>query len=316
MSRTGRASSARRGVMAGLCLQLMLLGTHVVAQAPQPSAAGAPAPPAPTEPPVPERPQSADGQVTLPAAPREVPFDKSKPPGFLDTAAAPDIQAAPPPTHLQQAALKELEREVKRFTKIGGSYRDTIDALLRREYLRKRYAQDQNYARQIKAEEELEDKARLAAIALFERFIAKYPSDPEYTPDAMFRLGELYFERDSILQQQAQEQYLIDRDKAAETAQEGAEEPPVAEPTKDFNATIELYRRLVRNFPNYAKVDGVYYLIGYCLNEMGNTNEARLAWLNLVCANHYQYTGQEIPNDLAELPEKDDPALAHPALNL
>jgi cellulose synthase operon protein C len=321
MSRTGRASSARRGVMAGLYLQLLLLAAQVpgvLGQAPQPPAAGAPAPtpPAPNEPPVPERPQSADGQVTLPAAPREALFDKTKPPGFLDTAAAPDIQAAPPPTHLQQAALKELEREVKRFTKIGGSYRDTIDAMLRREYLRKRYAQDQNYARQIKAEEELEDKARLAAIALFERFIAKYPGDPEYTPDAMFRLGELYFERDSILQQQAQEQYLIDRDKAAETQQEGVEEPPVAEPTKDFNATIELYRRLVRNFPNYAKVDGVYYLIGYCLNEMGNTNEARLAWLNLVCANHYQYTGQEIPNDLAELPEKDDPALAHPALNL
>lgn len=314
MSRTGRASSARRGVMAGLCsllvLTIMLLCLRASAQNSDGAgqdAAGAPAPA--SEEPTPE--------LTLPAAPREAPFDKSRPPEFLETTAGPGKQTRPPPTHLQQAALQELEREVKRFTKIGGSYRETIDVLLRREYLRKRYAEDQTYARQIKAEEELEDKARLAAIALFERFIAKYPNDPEYTPDAMFRLGELYFERDAILQQQAQEQFLIERDKLAETQPEGAEEPPpVAEPKKDFNATVELYRRLVRNFPNYPKVDGVYYLIGYCLNEMGNTNEARLAWLNLVCANRYQYTGEEIPNDLAELPEQPDPAIAHPALNL
>lgn len=319
MSRPGRAGSSSRGVMAGLCL-LLAIGMPSRSA----SAQGAAGQPAPAPPPAPEpaQPQAAAGQaapndqpaLVLPAAPSEGPVDKSKPPGFLDTAAAPDIVSRAPPTALQLAALQELEREVKRFIKIGGSYRDTIDALLRREYLRKRYAQDQNYARQIKAEEELEDKARLAAIALFERFIAKYPSDPEYTPDAMFRLGELYFERDSILQQQALEQFMLARDKQLSTP-EGAEEP-VAEPTKDFGATIELYRRLVRNFPKYAKVDGVYYLIGYCLNEMGNTNEARLAWLNLVCANHYQYTGEEVPKDLVELPERTNPLEAHPALNL
>ena len=37
--------------------------------------------------------------------------------------------------------------------------------------------------------------AAIAAIALFENFLAKYPNDNRWTPDAMFRLAELYFEK-------------------------------------------------------------------------------------------------------------------------
>lgn len=232
------------------------------------------------------------------------------PPGFLDTTDNRIRDDRSAPTKEELAALKELESEVGRFTKIGGSYRDTLIALLRREYLRKRYAQDQLYARQVRTEEELEDKSRLAAIALFERFVAKYPADPHYTPDAMFRLGELYFERDAILQQQAMEAYMEARDKQLSA---GAEAPP--EPPKNFDATIGLYRDLVRQFPEYERVDGVYYLIGYCLNEMGNTNEARLAWLNLVCANRYTYSG-EAPQSAAEADALDARSQAHPALTL
>ena len=256
-----------------------------------------------------------EGQSTLqpatPAAatPAAAPSSVA-PPGFLDTTDRRVRENRPPPTPTEIGALKELDREVNRFTKIGGSYRDTIDSLLRREYLRKRYAQDQNYARQVKAEEVLEDKSRLAAIALFEKFIAKYPDDPRYTPDAMFRLGELYFERDSILQQTQLEAFMEARDKAAPGAAE-----TLVEPTKDFNSTINLYRRLVRTFPEYTRLDGVYYLIGYCLNEMTETNEARLAWLNLVCANQFKYTGEAPPVET-----KDDPnaqrAKDHPALTL
>ncbi len=230
------------------------------------------------------------------------------PPGFMDTADKRIRDERPAPTKEEVAALRAIEAEAGRFAKIGGAYRDTLLALLRREYLRKRNIQDQNFARQVSAEESEEDKARLAAIELFEKFIAKYPDDARYTPDAMFRLGELYFERDSIRQQQAMEAYMQARSDNP-NAESGDE------PAKDFGATIDLYRTLVRQFPSYGKLDGVYYLIGYCLNEMGQTNEARLAWLNLVCANHYHYTGEAPPSDV-----KDDPKAAakaaHPALGL
>jgi hypothetical protein len=203
----------------------------------------------------PTQPQAPAGSGNLPWA---TSTGTSTAPGFLDTAdkRIRDERAAPSKEEL--AALKELDTEVGRFTKIGGSYRDTLVALLRREYLRKRYAQDQSFGRQVKAEEDLEDKSRLDAIALFERFVAKYPDDERYSPDAMFRLGELYFERDAILQQQAMEAYMEERDKQLSA---GAEPPP--EPAKNFNPTIDLYRTLIRQFPKYERVDGVYYLIGH-----------------------------------------------------
>ncbi|HKU38261.1 MAG TPA: tetratricopeptide repeat protein [Polyangiales bacterium] len=268
----------------------------------QPQAAQAAQPAQPAQP-------AAAGSLPW-AAPTAPPSSSAPPPGFLDTTDKRIRDDRPTPTKEDVVALGELDTEVQRFMKIGGSYRDTIAALLKREYLRKRYAQDQSYARQVHEEEKLEDKSRLDAIALFEKFLAKYPNDPRYTPDAMFRLGELYFERDAILQQQAMEVYMEARDKQLSA---GGEVPP--EPTKNFDATIALYRTLVKQFPEYERVDGVYYLIGYCLNEMGESNEARLAWLNLVCANHYQYKGEAPVTETTEDP-KAAAKKAHPALDL
>jgi cellulose synthase operon protein C len=269
----------------------------------------------------PEAAQPAAAQPAQPAAPGSLPWAAASappnaataaapPPGFLDTTDKRIRDDRPPPSKEDVAALGELDTEVQRFVKIGGSYRDTLAALLKREYQRKRYSQDQSFARQVRDEEQLEDKSRLDAIALFEKFITKYPDDARYTPDAMFRLGELYFERDAILQQQAMETYMEARDKQLSV---GGEAPP--EPAKNFDSTIGLYRRLVKQFPEYERLDGVYYLIGYCLNEMGDSNEARLAWLNLVCANHYQYKGEAPVNELNEDPQAAAKK-AHPALAL
>jgi tetratricopeptide (TPR) repeat protein len=157
----------------------------------------------------------------------------------------------------------------------------------------------------------LEDTARLDAIALFEMFIENYPNDPTYTPDAMFRLGELYFERDAIQQQGEMNAYLAERDRRLES---GESIEGLVEPGKNYTATIALYQRLVQNFPAYTKLDGVYYLIGYCHAEMGQFETARIAWLNLVCANHFTYTG--LPPDAAETAPEDPRAKDHPALGL
>ncbi|MCZ6806463.1 MAG: tetratricopeptide repeat protein, partial [Deltaproteobacteria bacterium] len=46
---------------------------------------------------------------------------------------------------------------------------------------------------------------------------------------------------------------------------------------------------LARRFPKYERSDGVYYLIGYTLNETGRPEEAVAAWLALVCGNKYEY---------------------------
>lgn len=251
-------------------------------------------------------PPDADGGVAvasgadagLPAAPWSQAADVPLP-AFLDTTDRRIHDDRPPPTPEQIAALREMEAEAGRFTKAGASYRGAIDSILRREYQRQRREREQGYARQIREEERLQTEARNDAIARFERFVRAYPNDPTYTPDAMFRLGELYYERDAIAFQDAQE------DAAAATGH------------PDFSPTIGMYRDLVARFPGYRRADGVYYLIGYCLSEMGELEEAVAAWLNLVCANHFHYTGPPAPpTDTTEPPEDTSLAASHPSGSL
>ncbi len=223
-------------------------------------------------------------------------------PAFLDTTDRRITDDRPPPSPEQVAALQEMEAELARFDRTGLAYRDSVNSILLREYQRQRRERQAGYARQIREEERLQNEARDRAIRLFEAFIRRYPNDPTYTADAMFRLGELYYERSSLQFQDAAD---------------AGNMPESGHP--DFGPTIELYRELIRRFPDYRRMDGAYYLIGYCLNEMGRLDEARLAWLNLVCANHFQYTG-EPPAPPASDTEGDgsgdgsDASSEHPAL--
>jgi len=225
-----------------------------------------------------------------------------RPPAFLDTTDRRIRDDRPPPSAEQVAALREMEAEVDRFSQSGRSYRSAIVSILRREYAQRRRDREQGYSRQIREEERLQNDAREAAIRAFERFIRRYPTDATYTADAMFRLGELYYER------------------AAIAFADATDADPSATPGHpDFTPTINLYRDLVARFPGYRRIDGVYYLIGYCLNEMGNLEEARMAWLNLVCSNHYTYTGTPVAPAAEAEPEPEpeaDPNAAHPAAEI
>ncbi len=231
-------------------------------------------------------------------------------PAFLDTTDRRIVDERPPPSAEQVAALREMEAELHRFTDVGGAYRDSVNSILVREYHRRRRERQAGYARQIREEERLQNEARERAIRLFEAFIRRYPNDPSYTPDAMFRLGELYYERSQIRYQDEAE------------AEEGMPGVP------DFSETIGVYRALLQRFPDYRRIDGVYYLIGYCLNEMARPEEARMAWLNLVCANNFEYTGEppvveeETPegeaegDDSGEFSESEHPALGLDGSNI
>ena len=186
------------------------------ASVPAPAAEPAPPPPAsaPTSP-APAAPPAETPAAAPPAgrdAPRSAPPASDPPPtsnpwddvsdvtapSFLDTTDPRRGDERPPPLPEQVQALEEMEAEVARFASAGGTYRGTVVSLVRREYLRQRRGRDQWFARQIRVEEGLTNEARERAIALFERFIRRYPNDAEYTPDAMFRLGELYFERSAV----------------------------------------------------------------------------------------------------------------------
>ncbi len=56
----------------------------------------------------------------------------------------------------------------------------------------------------------------------------------------------------------------------------------------DYTPTINLYRRLLTEFPSYRFLDAAYYLLGFCLGEMGEEQQAKQALLALVCSNKFR----------------------------
>ena len=229
---------------------------------------------------------SASEQPEAPPDPNAAPWSGATDvtlPTFLQDTGKRVVDERPGPTPQQIEALRQMQAEVDGFMRSGNIYQNTVGSLVRREYLRQRRARSRWFSEQVLQEEQLLNEAREGAIRLFEKFIAAYPNSEEDTPDAMFRLGELYFERSAIAFQTLYDEAQVAQDAGDETAGDNL---PIS---ADFTPTIELYKKLVKAFPQYQRVDGVYYLIGYCLNEMGRAEEALAAWLALVCANKYTY---------------------------
>ncbi len=201
------------------------------------------------------------------------------PPGFIPSLDDRRKDKRPPPTLQERQTLNTLEAEFGKFNGQARAYAQTIDALVNREYAHRRRLINQRFAARIRDEEKNQGQARAQAIQLLERFVEEHPNDAERTPDSMFRLGELYFERSQL---------EFQRDQSAQRI------------APDYSPTITLYQQLVQRFPEYVRIAGVYYLIGFCLNEMARVDEARMAWLNLVCANQFSY-------DPAQFDTNDDP---------
>lgn len=229
-----------------------------------------------------QRAEEAETESEPESVPWQGASDVTLPPFLQDTGKR-VVEERPPPTKRQIDALRELEREVERYLQSGETFESTVSSLVRRLYLQRRRERDRYYGTRIEAEERALDEARETSIRAFEEFVERYPDHPTYTPDAMFRLGELYFERSSIAFQKLYDEAQAARDRGDPAVEDGLPTSP------DFTPTITLYRSLAQRFPNYERLDGVYYLVGYTLNEMGRPEEALAAWLALVCANKYEY---------------------------
>ncbi len=224
---------------------------------------------------------SAFVSLTL-AAPRAL-ADGARPINRASATNGPDGQP------LSADDLKELEQmqqAVGQFEAASKDYRGTVSHIVKQEFEKKRRELQSRYDDQIKSIEKEEKARRGDAIALFERFLTKYPNDRRWTPDVIFRLAELYFERSN-------EEYLAAVDAAQKAADAASKDPNAqqAQPapvTPDYQKTIDLYKRLIAEFPDYRLLDGAEYLMGYCLGEMNKEAEARQAYLALVCMNKYK----------------------------
>ena len=169
-------------------------------------------------------------------------------------------------------------REVVRFEGRVREYQKEFQQLVLREVAEKRRFVESKYTNAISEQELKEVQARKDAIILFEEFIRKYPDNPKYTPNAMYRLAELYYERSMIVYNEKTEGY----EAALEKFDKGEVSVEPELPEIDFSDSIRLYTEMIRRFPDFEYIGSVYYLLGYCYSEAGQGEKAVQVWLTLL----------------------------------
>ena len=187
--------------------------------------------------------------------------------------------SASPTSHVDQRTLDEVTRDFEHYSEAVQEFRGTARTIIKRTYAARIKDLNDKYEPQIEANEKEAKDRRRDAIAMFEAFLQKYPNDKRWTPDAMFRLAELYYEKSA--------EDFLEADEAYKKAIDSSTPPAGPGPKVDYTPTITLYKRLLTEFPNYRFLDATYYLLGFCQGEMGQEPQARQALLSLVCANQY-----------------------------
>jgi tetratricopeptide (TPR) repeat protein len=179
------------------------------------------------------------------------------------------VPGPPDPSADQVAALAELQAEAERYQAAAKDYRSALSRIVRHHYEERKRRVISALDRELDIEKKALLDAREEAIRRLEAFVERYSgpnAHPENTPDAMFRLAALYEERARTNDELTQEQ-LNER----------------------LGQAIRLYKRIVREFPKYREIAGVYYYLGHALNDSSRIEEAQQVWRSLVCHDAYPY---------------------------
>ncbi|QSQ17395.1 tetratricopeptide repeat protein [Myxococcus landrumensis] len=178
----------------------------------------------------------------------------------------------------EEVLLQDVSQALRTYEEESREFSGDVQRLMERKYEQKRDSLASSYEKVIRDFEAQERKERMEAIVRFEEFLRRYPHEPRYTPDVMFRLAELYYERSQDEHQLAMKEYrerLEAHDKNPDSAF------PV-EPKKDYADSITLYRRLLKDYPDYRLNDGAWYLLGYCLEEQEQVEESFQTYQQLI----------------------------------
>lgn len=201
----------------------------------------------------------------------------------LDTSVQPRIeQNARGLTRLsdeeKEAAWKDAFDTSAEFEQQAREYRNDARGFIERTFEGRVTELDGRFEEAIQAVEKEERAKRLDAIARLEKFVARHPNEPRFTPDAMTRLAELYYEKSVDDQQLAMSAF-------EEDVGLGVEATATQELVRSFEKSIALYKTIIERFPDYRLIDSIYYLLAWCLSEEGDAEEA-LVWFERLIEKH------------------------------
>jgi len=158
---------------------------------------------------------------------------------------------------------------------------DQAEAQSRREQKKQEILDYKAFQREAQREQfgELANQKRQEAIVQLKKILAEQTLPPNTKAEMLMRLAELYFE-------QSKYEYnleMADFDKRydewfnlAEAVQKKTKEPKV-KPKKSLAYTkksIENYRNILQNYPNYPRVAEALFFLAFMLNDVGQEKEA------------------------------------------
>lgn len=146
-----------------------------------------------------------------------------------------------------------IERELKRdsLTYLGAYYNARIsESYAEGDSIRAEALSEQRRNETISLQTRI-DESGIVCASYFEEYLAHYP-ESRFTADIYVRLAQLYYEIDK--------NSYLDR-----TAQAGGDFIPA-----DYSRTIDLYQKVLNQYPNSEVEDIALYSLGYALNEMGD----------------------------------------------
>lgn len=194
-------------------------------------------------------------------------------PGAAPTATPGRIRFGPerePLSAAEAEVLRQAEIDFLRFQEAANGHHRRLREILITEFADRSAALEKRYAERIRRAEAEKKKRHLDTIALLEKFIEEHPGHPQFTPDAMFRLANLYLDQ--------AERELEEREAA------GNFDDPVA----DYSKSLALWERILQGFPEYRQRPGTLYLLAY-YGRVVDERRSLTLFLALVCANKHNW---------------------------
>ncbi len=214
------------------------------------------------------------------AQPGTVPSDPGSGPGLGQPRGVP-IPAMPPTIQLspeEKAQLKDVEAEYEKFTAAAVEHDTRMRTIARHEFDARTAELTKKYTDRIAKIESGRGKLHSDTIAKLEQFLKDHPAHEQFTPDAMFRLADLYID----LSEEEFEARMIEQEKSGKPADSDAAQ------IVDYSRSLALWEQILTNFPKYRQTASTLYLAGYYGRPKDERKSLEI-FLALACANQYKW---------------------------
>ena len=185
----------------------------------------------------------------------------------------PDVRPAEL-TPEEREALDDIEKEYVRYLEQAERHNTRMREVVGREYTLRQAELEKRYAERIAKRTEDKKLRHTETTARLEKFVKEHPNHVQFTPDAMFRLADLYL------------------DEADEAVELIAIDNPDA--LADYSKALAMWEDILARFPKYRQLPSTLYLLAY----YGKTKDERRSlklFLALACANQHKYTDTPTP---------------------